>query len=110
MGYDLALAERIREVLSSTPGVSERKMFGGLAFLVDGHMTVAASGHGGLMLRVDPTTSDSLVDTTPAVYAEMRGRTMKGWIRLAASDVATDDVLQRWIDKALTFTSTLPPK
>ena len=110
MAYDTALAERIREALASNPEVAERKMFGGLAFLVGGHMTVVASGQGGLMLRADPTTTATLVDTTPAVHAEMRGRTMNGWLRLDASDVDTDGELERWIDRALSYTTTLPPK
>ena len=110
MSYDTALAERIREALASSPDVTERKMFGGLAFLVGGHMTVVASSQGGLMLRADPTTTGTLVETTPAVYAEMRGRTMNGWLRLAATDIDTDDELERWIDRAISYTSTLPPK
>lgn len=110
VAYDTALAERIREALASEPEATERRMFGGLAFLVGGHMTVVASSRGGLMLRADPTTTATLVDTTPAVYAEMRGRTMNGWLRLAASDVDTDDELERWVERALSYTSTLPPK
>ena len=110
LGYDITLAERVRELLASNPEVTERKMFGGLAFLVEGHMAVVASGKGGLMLRADPATTASLVDTTPASYAEMRGRAMKGWLRLAASDVNTDDELERWINEALTYAATLPPK
>lgn len=108
MAYDTALAERIREAIASNPDVTERKMFGGLAFLVDGHMTVVASSQGGLMIRADPTTTGTLVETTPAVYAEMRGRTLNGWLRLAASDINTDDELTRWIDRALSYTATLP--
>jgi TfoX/Sxy family transcriptional regulator of competence genes len=110
VAYDTDLAERLREALSSEPDVTERKMFGGLAFLVRGHMTVVASSQGGLMIRADPTTTATLVETTPAVYAEMRGRTMNGWLRLTAVDVDPDDEFARWIDRALSYTSTLPPK
>ena len=84
-------------------------MFGGLAFLVDGHMTVAASSQGGLMVRVDPTTSEALVATTPAELAEMRGRPMQGWIRLAAADVPGDD-LEEWVAISTTYAATLPRK
>ena len=84
MAYDTALAAGIREALASEREVAEPKMFGGLTFLVGGHMTVVARGQGGLMLRADPTTTATLVDTTPAVSAEMRGRTTNGWLRLDA--------------------------
>ena len=85
-------------------------MFGGLAFLIRGHMTVVASSKGGLMIGADPSTTGTLVETTSAAYAEMRGRTMHGWLRLSASDVTPDGELTRWIDHALSYTTTLPPK
>ena len=110
VAYDTALAERIRETLASNPHVAERKMLGGLAFLVGGDMTVVGSSQGGLMLRADPTTTNALVETTPAVHAEMRGRILNGWLRLASSGVDRDDDLSCWIDRALDYTSMLPPK
>lgn len=81
MAYDEALAERIRELLDGEPGVSEKKMFGGLAFLVGGNMAVSASGQGGALVRVDPAQSDQIVDTSSAQVAVMRGRPMQGWLR-----------------------------
>ena len=82
MAYDAELADRIRALTRSEPGLSERKMFGGLAFLVDGNMAVAASGQGGVLVRVDPDQSDELVSTSPASAMEMRGRPMAGWLRV----------------------------
>ncbi len=80
MAYDLELAERLRAALDHVPEVVERKMFGGLAFLIRGNMAVVASSKGGLMIRADPATADGLVETTPADYAEMRGRQIRGWL------------------------------
>ena len=82
-------------------------MFGGLAFLVDGRMTAVASSKGGLMIRVDPQRSSALVESTPAVFAEMRGRILEGWVRIASDDLKSDEDLQTWIDEALAFRSTL---
>lgn len=110
MAYDVELADRIRELLADEPDLSERKMFGGLAFLIGGHMTVVASGQGGLMARTDPEGAAALVATGPAETVVMQGREMRGWLRLASSDVATDDDLESWVERALDYTSTLPPK
>lgn len=110
MAYDPDLADRMRHALTPVPGVSERKMFGGLAFLIRGHMTVVASSRGGLMVRSDPKAAAELVDTSPAEYAEMRGRQMRGWLHLDAADVRSDADLARWIDHAVVCSSTLPPK
>lgn len=85
-------------------------MFGGLAFLVKGHMTVAASGQGGLLVRADPAESADLVETTPATEMEMRGRTMAGWLRLDSADVETDEELSAWVDRGVAFARSLPPK
>ncbi len=110
MAYDPQLAERLRECLATEPDVTERKMFGGLALMVDGHMTAVASGQGGLMVRTDPGQSAELVESTPAVYAEMRGREMKSWLRLTSDDVASDDELAAWVDSAVAYVKTLPGK
>src|SRR4051794_9028269 len=110
MAFDVRLAERIRNSLEAESTLAERKMFGGLAFLVHGHMVVAARGGGGLMVRVDPDSSPDLVRTTPAEYVEMRGSSMKGWLRLDSEDVASDEELGTWVDRALTYSETLPPK
>lgn len=110
MTYDQALANRIRGMISATSGTTEQPMFGGLAFLVDGHMAVVASRTGGLMVRVDPAMSDDLVATTPTRFAEMRGRTMKGWLRLDAKCVGTDGQLTRWVDLGMACAQALVPK
>jgi len=109
MAYDEELAERIRGLLPDLP-VTEQKMFGGLAFLVGGHMAVAASGKGGLMLRCDPADSDRLVAEPGASRMVMRGREMDGWLRVASEAVAGDDDLARWVEVGTTYAGSLPPK
>jgi TfoX/Sxy family transcriptional regulator of competence genes len=110
MAYDEALAERIRGLIGDEAAVTEKKMFGGLAFLVGGNMAVAASGQGGLMVRVDPADSETLVQTTPAEVMVMRGRAMAGWLRLASSDVASRDELAEWVARGVAFARSLPAK
>jgi TfoX/Sxy family transcriptional regulator of competence genes len=110
MAYDEKLAERIRELLQDEAGVTETKMFGGLAFLVNGHMAIAASGQGGAMVRVDPATSDKLVATTNARLAVMRGRPMDGWLRVDTEDVRTKRQLAKWVTLGTTYARSLPPK
>ena len=110
MPYDEQLASRIRELVSAEDGISEQRMFGGLAFLVGGNMAVAASGQGGLLVRVDPAQSDELVETTRAEEMEMRGRTMAGWLRLDSADVAADDELSAWVTRGVEFARSLPAK
>jgi TfoX/Sxy family transcriptional regulator of competence genes len=110
MPYDEALADRIRELLVSEHGVTEKKMFGGLAFLVGGNMAVAASGQGGLLVRVDPNDSDDLVASTPARMMEMRGREMRGWLRVDADDVRTKRQLSSWVERGVGFARSLPAK
>ncbi len=96
MAYDEDLAERIRGLLPDVP-VTEQKMFGGLAFLVGGHMAVAASGKGGLMLRCDPADTERLVGEPGASRMEMRGKEMDGWLRVTGDAVADDAALERWV-------------
>jgi TfoX/Sxy family transcriptional regulator of competence genes len=110
MAYDEELADRIRALLGERPGLSERKMFGGLAFLAGGNMAVAASGQGGILVRVDPDESDELVASTPAAPMEMRGRSMAGWLRMDAADVAEDAALGEWVERGWRYASSLPPK
>lgn len=110
MAYDLELAERLRAALDHVPEVVERKMFGGLAFLIRGNMAVVASSKGGLMIRADPATADGLVETTPADYAEMRGRQIRGWLYLDAAAVKSQPELDPWIERAVDYSSTLPAK
>ena len=109
MAYDEDLADRIRVALSGVP-VTEKKMFGGLAFLVGGNMSVAASGQGGLMVRVDPDQTEELLREPGAAEFEMGGRgAMKGWLRVSA-DVLDDAALQAWVDRGVAYARSLPPK
>ncbi|HEX6701704.1 MAG TPA: TfoX/Sxy family protein [Gaiellaceae bacterium] len=110
MAYDEALAERIRRRLAGESGIVEKKMFGGLAFLIGGNMAVAASGQGGLLVRVDPAESDSLVATTTARPMEMRGREMAGWLRVDSDDVGNDDQLAEWVERGAAYARSLPAK
>jgi hypothetical protein len=110
MPYDQELADRIREVLGREVDLSEKKMFGGLAFLIGGHMAVAASGQGGVLVRVDPAQSDRLVATTNARLMEMRGRQMQGWLRVARDDVRTKRQLAKWVTLGTTYARSLPEK
>ena len=110
MPYDEDLAGRIRELVSSEKGVTEQRMFGGLAFLIGGNMAVAASGQGGILVRVDPAESDELVSTTPAREMEMRGRTMRGWLRVDTADVESDAALAEWVERGTAYARSLPAK
>jgi TfoX-like protein len=110
MAYDEALAARIRDRIGAAPDLTEKKMFGGLAFLIGGNMAVAASGQGGIMVRVDPAQSDALVSATPAVPMEMRGRQMPGWLRLTSDDVTADSALAEWVERGVGYARSLPPK
>jgi len=110
MAYDEDLAERIRELVADESDLDERKMFGGLAFLIGGNMAVAASGQGGLMVRVDPERGDKLISTTSARPMEMRGRTMSGWLRVDADDVRLERQLAKWVTLGITYAKSLPRK
>ena len=110
MAYDEALAGRIRALLGDRAALTEQEMFGGLAFLIGGNMAVAASGHGGILVRVDPEQSDELVATTPAEPMEMRGRSMAGWLRVDTADVADDAALAGWVERGADYAASLPAK
>ncbi|HMK98434.1 MAG TPA: TfoX/Sxy family protein [Acidimicrobiales bacterium] len=110
MAYDEVLAERMRELLAAEPGVSEKRMFGGLAFLVDGHMAIAASGQGGALVRVDPAASDRLVSSSAAELAVMQGRPMEGWLRVGPQHLKTKRELAKWVERSVNFARSLPPK
>jgi TfoX/Sxy family transcriptional regulator of competence genes len=110
MAYDEALASRIRGLVAGEPELSEKKMFGGLAFLVGGNMAVAASGQGGLLVRVDPAESEELLRSTPAQMLEMRGRSMTGWLRVGSEHVGTDEQLVPWVERGVAFARSLPAK
>jgi TfoX/Sxy family transcriptional regulator of competence genes len=110
MAYDEDLANRIRELVADTPGVTEKKMFGGLAFLVGGNMAVAASGQGGLMVRIDPGETDALLRKPHAGPFEMRGRPMDGWLRVDAEGVRTKRQLEPWVKCGVAYARSVPPK
>jgi TfoX/Sxy family transcriptional regulator of competence genes len=110
VAYDEDLAARIRELVAKEKGLSEKKMFGGLAFLIGGNMAIAASGQGGILVRVDPDQSDKLVASTKASVAIMRGRAMPGWLRLDSADVRTTPQLSKWVTLGTTFARSLPAK
>jgi hypothetical protein len=110
VAYDEDLADRIRELVGTERGVQEKKMFGGLAFLAGGNVAIAASGQGGVLVRVDPQQFDHVVDTTNAEVAVMRGRPMSGWLRVAPDDVATKRQLVKWVNLGLAYARGLPAK
>jgi hypothetical protein len=110
VAYDEELADRMRELLDGESGLTETRMFGGLAFLIGGNMAVAASGQGGVLVRVDPAQSDKLVATTNARLMEMRGRQMQGWLRVDPDDVRTKRQLAKWVGLGATYARSLPSK
>jgi len=110
MSYDEELADRIRDLVRGEPGLTEMRMFGGLAFLIDRRMAVGASSQGGLLLRIDPTLTESLVREPHVGPFEMRGREMDGWLRVDAKAVDTDAELRRWVSHGVTYARSLPPR
>ncbi len=115
MAYDDELAGRVRDLLSEEPGAAgcelgEKRMFGGLAFLVGGHMALAVSGQGGIMVRVDPAESERLLATTPAYPMVMRGRELAGWLRVTAEHLADEEALAAWVARGASYAAGLPPK
>jgi TfoX/Sxy family transcriptional regulator of competence genes len=110
MAYDEKLAERIRELIGRERSLKEQKMFGGLAFLIGGNMAIAASGQGGVLVRVDPDESDQLVKRTNAEVMVMRGREMRGWLRVDSSDVRTKAQLAKWVERGTAYARSLPAK
>jgi TfoX/Sxy family transcriptional regulator of competence genes len=110
MAYDEDLANRIRELVMTEPGVREQRMFGGLAFLIDGNLSLSASGRGGLMLRVDPAETDALLRKPHAHPFQMRGRMMPGWLRVDAEGLRTKRQLERWVARGIAYGRSLPRK
>jgi hypothetical protein len=110
VAYDEILAARIRELIDNEPTLAEQKMFGGLAFLIGGNMAIAASGQGGVLVRADPEESDTLVATTNARLMEMRGRQMRGWLRVDPEDLRTKRQLAKWVELGTTYARSLPAK
>ncbi len=110
MAYDEELADRIRDLLADQPGVVEKRMFGGLAFLISGNMSVAASSQGGLLVRCDPEQSDALLEEPHTSVMIMRGRPMDGWLRVSADGLASKRDLERWARRGVEYAKSLPPK
>jgi TfoX/Sxy family transcriptional regulator of competence genes len=110
MAYDEDLANLIRELIAGEADLTEKRMFGGLAFLIGGNMAVAASGQGGLMVRVDPDETDALAAEPHAGPFEMRGRAMQGWLRVDAEGVRTRRELEPWVERGVAYARSLPPK
>ena len=110
MAYDEELAARIRSLLGDRADLAERKMFGGLAFLIGGNMAIAASGQGGILVRVDPEEGEALIASTPAEMMEMRGRRMAGWLRVSSADLMDDEELGAWVERGASYAVSLPAK
>lgn len=110
MPYDEDLANRLRELLADEDAITEKKMFGGLAFLLRGNMCVAASHTGGLLVRVDPADAKTCLARPHAALMEMGGRTMDGWITVAPEGVKSKRELAAWVKRCVTFAKTLPTK
>ena len=110
MAYDEELAHRLRELLADEDGITEKKMFGGLAFLVDGHMSVSASRSGGLLARIDPADADAALGRPHTSPMVMRGRTMEGWIRVAPEGCRTKRELAAWVRRSVAFVRGLPAR
>ncbi|HVT67626.1 MAG TPA: TfoX/Sxy family protein [Trebonia sp.] len=110
MAYDEVLAARIRALIGPDPELTEKKMFGGLAFLIRGHMAVTASGQGGILVHAGSERSGDLVATTGAAVAVMQGREMTGWLRVGAADLASDEDLGPWVEIGIEYARSLPPR
>jgi TfoX/Sxy family transcriptional regulator of competence genes len=110
VAYDEELADRIRKLIGDAPDLTEKKMFGGLSFLIGGNMAVAASGEGGMLVRVDPEESDTLLETTNARPMEMRGRQMRGWLRVDSDEVGDERGLAKWVERGTSYARSLPAK
>ena len=110
MTYDEDLAGRVRELVGGEPLLTEQKMFGGLAFLIGGNMAVAASGQGGLLVRVDPSQADKLLATSAAEPMVMRGRSMHGWLRVDSNQLRTKRQLAKWVNVGTSYARSLPAK
>jgi hypothetical protein len=110
VSYDEKLADRVREHVRAEPGLSEKRMFGGLAFMINGNLAVSASGQGGLLLRVDPAQTEDLVADPVAARFVMRGREMDGWLRIDVDATMPEAELERWVGRGVAYARSLPPK
>ncbi|BDD84482.1 hypothetical protein TPB0596_42450 [Tsukamurella pulmonis] len=109
MAYDEGLADRIRDAFDGETGVVEKRMFGGLAFLVDGHMTIAANSKGEAMVHLDPDVAEELVGPH-VTHTVMRGRALRGWLDLDPEATASDTELAQWVRRTVEYARSLPPK
>jgi TfoX/Sxy family transcriptional regulator of competence genes len=110
VAYDEDLADRVRDLVAGEPTVTEKRMFGGLAFLIGGNMSVSVSGQGGLLLRCDPAEADGFLDEPHASQAIMRGRPMEGWLRVDPEGLRSKRELAKWVSRGVNYARTLPPK
>jgi hypothetical protein len=110
MTFDPDLANRIRELLSTQRGIEEKRMFGGLAFLINGNMAVAANRGGGLLVRVAPEDTEQLLKHEHVALMAMGGREMRGWLQVDAAGVRTKRQLQSWVSRGIGYAGSLPPK
>ncbi len=112
MAHDPELADRLRERLAAEPDVTQKRMFGGLAFLAGGRLAVAAGGQGGLLVRCDPRDQDALQQDPRVTPFVMRGRPMTGWVHVDVDvdETVTDEDLDGWLDHGLAFARSLPPR
>jgi TfoX/Sxy family transcriptional regulator of competence genes len=110
MAYDRDLTDRIRELIATERGVEEKRMFGGLAFLINGNMSVAASGQGGLLVRVRPEETEQLLRRDHVEPMTMAGREARGWLRVTTDGVTTRRALQPWVNRGVGYARSLPPK
>jgi hypothetical protein len=110
VAYDEDLANRVRELVAAEEGLTEKQMFGGLAFLINGNMSVSASGQGGLLLRIDPDDTGKFLDEQHAEPFVMRGRAMQGWLRVDPEGLGTKRELERWVKRGVSYARSLPSK
>jgi hypothetical protein len=110
VAYDEDLANRIRELIADEAALTEKRMFGGLAFLIGGNMSVSVSGRGGLMVRVDPDETEAMLAKPHTRPMVMSGREARGWLRVDAEGVRTKRQLERWVARGVTYARSLPAK
>ncbi|HKH50429.1 MAG TPA: TfoX/Sxy family protein [Mycobacterium sp.] len=110
MAYDEDLADRIRELIAAERGVDEKRMFGGLAFLINGNMSVAVSRQGGLMVRIPPVETEKLLARDHVEPMIMAGREARGWLRVSSDGVKTKRQLRSWVTRGVDYAKSLPPK
>lgn len=109
MAYDERLADRVREALADRPNLTEKKMFGGIGFMLSGNMATGVSG-GDLIVRLDPEEGEKALDEPGVRMFDRTGRPMTGWLLVEPEAIETEDGLRRWVDRGAAFAESLPPK